>query len=93
MPQTAHTMAKTTSYEASGRASKNQEPTTPATWRASKPARGLPLVDLRLICDRDEDYANPIEPSARGGDKIAAAVARLVAEHDFARRRSEVFAG
>jgi hypothetical protein len=53
--------------------------------------RGLPLVDLRLVCGEDADYANPIEPSARGGDKIAAAVARLVAEHDFSRRRSEVF--
>ena len=25
-------------------------------------ARGLPLLDLRLICSRDEDFANPIEP-------------------------------
>ncbi len=55
--------------------------------------RGLPLVDLRLICSEDADYANPIEPSARGGAKIAAAVAELVAGHDFARRRSAVFAG
>ncbi|HEX8168625.1 MAG TPA: GDSL-type esterase/lipase family protein [Beijerinckiaceae bacterium] len=54
-------------------------------------ANGLPLLDLRLICDADGDYANPIEPSAQGGDKIAAAIARLVAEHDFGRRRSEVF--
>ena len=36
---------------------------------------GLSLVDLRLICDEDEDYANPIEPSERGGDKIARAIA------------------
>lgn len=56
-------------------------------------ARGLPLIDLRLVCDRDEDYANPIEPSARGGEKIAAAIADLLARHDFARRRSEVFGG
>jgi hypothetical protein len=46
--------------------------------------RGLPLVDLRLICDRPEDYANPIEPSAVGGDKIAAAIAALaVADPDL----------
>jgi hypothetical protein len=38
-------------------------------------ANGAGLVDLRLICDRDEDYANPIEPSVRGGDKIASAIA------------------
>jgi hypothetical protein len=54
-------------------------------------ARGVPLLDLRLICDRKEDYANPIEPSVRGGEKIAAAIAHLVAQHDFSRRRSEVF--
>lgn len=40
-------------------------------------ARGATLIDLRLICDRDEDYANPIEPSAAGGDKIASAIARF----------------
>jgi hypothetical protein len=38
-------------------------------------ARGAGLIDLRLICDSDEDYANPIEPSVRGGDKIASAIA------------------
>jgi hypothetical protein len=42
-------------------------------------ARGLPLIDLRLICDRAEDYANPIEPSVAGGAKIAAAIAALAA--------------
>ena len=41
-------------------------------------SRRLPLVDLRLICSEEEDYANPIEPSARGGAKIAKAVAALV---------------
>jgi lysophospholipase L1-like esterase len=40
---------------------------------------GLPLVDLRLICNEDADYANPIEPSARGGEKMARAIARLAA--------------
>lgn len=37
----------------------------------------LPLVDLRLICNEDADYANPIEPSVEGGDKMARAIARL----------------
>jgi hypothetical protein len=40
--------------------------------------RGLSLIDLRLICDTPEDYANPLEPSARGGAKIAAAVAAML---------------
>jgi hypothetical protein len=55
-------------------------------------ARGLPLIDLRLICDRDEDYANPIEPSVIGGEKIAAVIAKLAAGHNDVRRRSDVFA-
>lgn len=42
-------------------------------------ARGAGLIDLRLICDEDEDYANPIEPSVRGGDKIASAIAAWAA--------------
>jgi hypothetical protein len=54
-------------------------------------ARGLPLIDLRLVCDDDADYANPIEPSSQGGEKIVRAIARLLAEHDFSRRHTEVF--
>ena len=45
--------------------------------------RGLPLIDLRLICTDPADYANPIEPSSRGGEKIAAAITGLVLSHDF----------
>ena len=40
--------------------------------------RALPLIDLRLICDTPDDYANPIEPSVRGGDKIARAIAQVI---------------
>jgi hypothetical protein len=54
-------------------------------------SHGLPLIDLRLICDEDEDYANPIEPSVHGGKKIAAAIASLLLHHDFAEKRSVVF--
>jgi hypothetical protein len=52
---------------------------------------GVPLIDLRLVCDQDEDFANPIEPSDSGGKKIAAAICRLVLEHDFSKGRTEVF--
>lgn len=52
-------------------------------------ARGLPLVDLRLVCDRDEDYANPIEPSVHGGEKIAAAIAGLIIQPIFPADRWE----
>jgi hypothetical protein len=38
----------------------------------------LDALELRSICAEPADYANPIEPSGRGGAKIAAAIARLV---------------
>jgi hypothetical protein len=40
-------------------------------------SRGTALIDLRLICSEDADYANPIEPSVQGGLKIARAIASL----------------
>jgi hypothetical protein len=52
---------------------------------------GLPVMDLRLICNEDTDYANPIEPSSRGGQKIAESIVRVVTQHDFARQRTQVF--
>jgi lysophospholipase L1-like esterase len=52
---------------------------------------GVPLIDLRLVCDEDSDYANEIEPSEKGGGKIASAMVRLVSEHNFESRRTEVF--
>lgn len=51
----------------------------------------LPLIDLRLICSDEGDYANPIEPSVRGGEKISAAIKSLVMEHDFTQKRTTVF--
>ncbi len=53
-------------------------------------AHGIPLIDLRLICTEASDYANAIEPSARGGEKISRAIADLV-EHGFTGGRTEVF--
>lgn len=54
---------------------------------------GLPVLDLRLICDEDADYANPIEPSVRGGAKISRAIARLAAESGPGPGRTSVFTG
>jgi lysophospholipase L1-like esterase len=54
-------------------------------------ARGVPLIDLRLIFNDDADYANPVEPSVKGGAKIAKVIATLVTTHDFTQRRSEVY--
>jgi lysophospholipase L1-like esterase len=44
---------------------------------------GAPLIDLRMVCRTPEDYANPIEPSAAGGRKIANVIARAVQQHGF----------
>jgi lysophospholipase L1-like esterase len=52
---------------------------------------GVPLLDLRLICTDEADYANPIEPSEVGGAKIAAAVATVMDDHDFTCHRTVVF--
>jgi hypothetical protein len=54
-------------------------------------ARGLPVIDLRLIVNDDADYANDVEPSVTGGAKIAKIIATLVTTHDFTQRRSEVY--
>lgn len=34
----------------------------------------LPVIDLRRVCSRRSDFANPIEPNVEGGRKIAAAI-------------------
>ncbi|WBS04097.1 SGNH/GDSL hydrolase family protein [Pseudoduganella sp. SL102] len=53
--------------------------------------RGLPLLDLRLVCNDPGDYSpvSPIEPSQQGGRKIAAAIAELVRSQ--AAQRTVVF--
>jgi hypothetical protein len=40
--------------------------------------RKVTLVDLRLICNQEADFANPIEPSSQGGTKIARAILRFM---------------
>jgi hypothetical protein len=52
---------------------------------------GVPLIDLRLVCNEDSDYANEIEPSEAGGKKIAGAILRLITEHNFEKGKTEVY--
>jgi lysophospholipase L1-like esterase len=54
---------------------------------------GVPVLDLRLICADPRDYSSlsPIEPSAQGGAKIAAAILRVAAGHDFGGGSSVVY--
>ena len=42
-------------------------------------ARGLDCIDLRVLCNQEADFANPIEPSVHGGAKIARAILALAA--------------
>jgi hypothetical protein len=39
---------------------------------------GLPLIELRSICDSEEDFANSIELSAIGGQKVAGSIKRVL---------------
>jgi hypothetical protein len=54
---------------------------------------GIPLVDLRVICSAPDDYSplSAIEPSVTGGAKIADAICRLVATHDFTKSGCAVY--
>ncbi len=52
---------------------------------------GVPILDLRLICNEKSDYANEIEPSSRGGAKIAAKILEAIEKHDFSNKRTTVY--
>lgn len=54
---------------------------------------GLPLIDLRLVCDQPADYSHvsSIEPSMVGGAKIARVIAEVATTHDFGSRRSMIY--
>ena len=56
-------------------------------------AARVSVVDLRLVCTEATDYAasSPIEPSVKGGGKIARLIARVVTKHDLAAPGSRVF--
>ena len=46
--------------------------------------RNLPLIDLRVLCNDDQDFANPIEPSCIGGLKIAKTIKKVIGKNNFA---------
>jgi len=52
---------------------------------------GLPILDLRLVCNEATDYANAIEPSDKGGRKISAKIFELSKTHDFSANRTQIF--
>ena len=50
----------------------------------------LLVIDLRFVCNAPLDFANPIEPSAIGGAKIARAIVTAVMEPSATKRRSQI---
>ena len=53
----------------------------------------IPVIDLRLICSESSDYSeiSPIEPSAKGGEKIVQAIIRLLTNHRFESKQSIIY--
>ena len=45
-------------------------------------AMHLPVLDLRPILDEGSDYANEIEPSSHGGEKMAKAISHMLLGND-----------
>lgn len=52
---------------------------------------GVDIIDLRLVCNQPQDYANPIEPSSHGGAKIAMAIARAFSLEPALQHASRMF--
>jgi hypothetical protein len=46
--------------------------------------QSLDVIELRLVCTEPRDYANPIEPSVVGGEKIARAIVQAVSATNLA---------
>ena len=55
--------------------------------------RGIPVIDLRLVCDSSDDYSelSPIEPSEIGGNKIVRAIRRTLLTHEFSATETVVY--
>jgi len=53
----------------------------------------IDVIELRAICTEPGDYANPIEPSGRGGRKIALAIAKAVGAIPSSRPASRLWTG
>ena len=51
----------------------------------------LQVIDLRLVCNEPADYADPIEPSSHGGEKIARAIVAALGLTEQTGEHSRVF--
>jgi len=57
-------------------------------------SRGVPILDLRMICKESGDYStkSPIEPSSRGGNKIATKLVAAMLSHNFSLPGCQIYA-
>jgi hypothetical protein len=55
--------------------------------------QGIPVLDLRAICDETSDYSvvSPIEPSNTGGQKIARRIVEIVMQHKFSDHSCQLY--
>lgn len=55
--------------------------------------KGFLIIDLRQVCTDADDYSeiSPIEPSGKGGKKIADRIALVLKEHNFNRKRTVIY--
>jgi hypothetical protein len=52
---------------------------------------GLPLIELRQVFVHETDYASPLEPSVRGGEKLSRAMVNVLRRHDFSLERTSIY--
>jgi lysophospholipase L1-like esterase len=52
---------------------------------------GLPVIDLRFVCNSKADFSNEIEPSSQGSSKIAQAIKHVVGVHDFSKNQTVIY--
>ena len=50
----------------------------------------IPIIDLRHIFDKKEDYANSIEPGVPGGDKLTNNIIHVLNNHDFNQKYTKI---
>lgn len=52
---------------------------------------GVPLIDIKSLFSSKEDYANPIEPSTQGGDKLSDTIIKVVKNHNFQSKNTTIY--
>jgi hypothetical protein len=52
---------------------------------------GAPVVDVRRILTREEDFSSPSRPSVVGGQKLAELLVEVVTKHQFPEKKSIVY--